>query len=459
MKHDEDDSEAVDCLICLDAMTQADHRHALQCHCGFNMCRSCIESLITSSKDDYMEASDGNYHVKVFLNCPNCRSNLSESIRDTVLLRRADAVWDLVENEDVDNLTASQLRMKRALQDDPEVQLAVEEAERREDAFFGRSFSSKISRSRSNEDSQDEEWGVEADIIQGVHKSFRMPPPPKPTNAESFSRKKKIDTTLLAGLEFYMKEEEQEYVTAKLTSGEPTKLAEAAVILQQVSDLCRSPNSQLRQSALVRRQRKSSVYMLIEESREAHSKAKPPTTAILTNNKVTAAEHRQAALQLAEEADFFRFHPLPVRMPKSVQLSLQDAQKLSFCDDTWNGTVMDAFSKISISNWGKKITKKETNHPGVRYILDGGFNQPNMGPIRIDMEQPRVLIASVSREAGHQGVLKGDVVTHIDGEEFRGTAAALVELLLENHSDVSVRLVLNACNSTAEALKRRSLVD
>ena len=80
------DLNDVDCPICMDTMTAADIEHPMQCkseHCTYNFCMTCIESLITSSKDDYMEASDGNLHVKIFLHCPNCRSDLSLSIRDT----------------------------------------------------------------------------------------------------------------------------------------------------------------------------------------------------------------------------------------------------------------------------------------------------------------------------------------------------------------------------------------
>lgn len=74
-----ENDEVEDCQICLDPMSPADLAHPIRCptRCGFNFCLSCIESLITSSKDDYGEASDGNMHVKVFLNCPNCRAGTS----------------------------------------------------------------------------------------------------------------------------------------------------------------------------------------------------------------------------------------------------------------------------------------------------------------------------------------------------------------------------------------------
>lgn len=82
-----------DCQICFGPMSESDLKHPLQCatpHCYFNFCASCIQSLIKSSEDAYMVGSDGSRQVKVFLQCPNCRYDLSKSIRRTLLLRTAD---------------------------------------------------------------------------------------------------------------------------------------------------------------------------------------------------------------------------------------------------------------------------------------------------------------------------------------------------------------------------------
>ena len=125
---------AEDCPICLDEMSPADVLHPVQCRCGYNFCAGCIESLITSSKDDYQEASDGNLHVKVFLHCPNCRSDLGGSIRDTLLCRK---VCNLEEHTTTDELTQSEMRLQQVL-DDPEVKLAIREAQQRQDDFFGK---------------------------------------------------------------------------------------------------------------------------------------------------------------------------------------------------------------------------------------------------------------------------------------------------------------------------------
>jgi hypothetical protein len=82
-----------DCQICFGPMSESDLKHPLQCatpQCHFNFCASCIQSLIKSSEDAYMVGSDGSRQVKVFLQCPTCRCDLSKSIRRTLLLRTAD---------------------------------------------------------------------------------------------------------------------------------------------------------------------------------------------------------------------------------------------------------------------------------------------------------------------------------------------------------------------------------
>lgn len=89
-----------DCPICLEVMEVADLRHPLQCHCGYNFCRSCLQSLISSSQDDYEMASDGSRRVKIFLHCPHCRSDLQTSVRDTLLLRRTDAAQAALQEEE-----------------------------------------------------------------------------------------------------------------------------------------------------------------------------------------------------------------------------------------------------------------------------------------------------------------------------------------------------------------------
>ena len=223
----EDEQSHLDCTICLDRMHMVDYKHPLQCEfrqCGFNFCMNCIESLITSSKDDFQMSSDGNRHVKVYLHCPNCRSDLGWTIRDTLLLRKADFIL-MNEHLSDSQLSASQLRLKHEIHK-PQVQQAIQTARKLEAEFFGKQLesihskaaenaaaTSSSSRSNSLRSSRnDEEWGVEADLLNGVHSSIHLPKgqllsmEPEPVQA---------DKTLLQGLDYAMTEGTSSYFSRK----------------------------------------------------------------------------------------------------------------------------------------------------------------------------------------------------------------------------------------------------
>ena len=56
-------------------------------------------------------ASDGNRHVKVHLNCPNCRADISGTIEKTIVLRRKALAEELQTVADSD-LSAKELQSK-----------------------------------------------------------------------------------------------------------------------------------------------------------------------------------------------------------------------------------------------------------------------------------------------------------------------------------------------------------
>lgn len=378
-----------------------------------------------------------------------------------------------------------------------EVQLAIQEAMDRENIFFGKEKELNVV-AEDKDDTQFtdsftrniKEMGVEADIDSGVHTSFvirKNQPAPKD--------KSRIDPTLFQGLDCAMSKEEQETLTELLTSGDTNKLAGAAEILHGIAIRIHKglpPPKPLEELSKPQRSRSSSIYQLIDESKIAQQKA------VLADKKAVAgtvnrkravmpqefkrirtnerfANHKAVEKEIALKAQFMKLHPLPVRMPKFVEFNLHDkksrsflpfflssdesAYPLSFCDDVWDGSVIDAFCKISVTG-GKEpiVTKKVCENVGVINILEGGGDGVEDW---IDSERGRVLVASVRSEAGRQGVLKGDVVTHFNGEEFEGTAAdldAAIKAQAERSSTGTFSLVLNAEPSVAEALKRRAMI-
>jgi hypothetical protein len=357
-----------DCIICLDEMQGSDYVHLLQCerHCGFNMCKNCIESLLSSSKDGFQEASDGNMHVKVYLHCPNCRSDLSHSIRDTLLLRKVNELRNtkILETE----WTNSQIRLKNALHTN-EVQKAIKHARKMEAEYFGNEddFDDEdddddFFGGNDNEEYIEEQWGVEADVSNGVHDSFYSPRPPDPVIREEAIR---VDPTLFAGLDYFLTEDERREVTELMTRGDPSLLAEAAEILYTVAQNISSnltkpaslaannrpttattdkPANNRRKSSLCRG---SSVYQLIADAEVAHGKEEKKVSeqihALQQNNanpRSRVGQHRQMERELRIQADFQKRFPIPVRMPKAVQLDLSHPFDLELVDYTWSGELL-----------------------------------------------------------------------------------------------------------------------
>ena len=140
------------------------------------------------------------------------------------------------------------------------------------------------------------------------------------------------------------------------------------------------------------------------------------------------------------------------------------------------GTVLDAYSKISIG-FGNTITQRRPNNVNVGNILG---NEPNVvksvrgncalgfcvsidddpGDYRdIFIAMPgrlRVLVSQTG-QIGKLGAVRGDVLTHVDGENVDGkTAAQVLEIMKTKDTQDFIMLTLNAELSVADALKRRA---
>jgi len=179
---------------------------------------------------------------------------------------------------------------------------------------------------------------------------------------------------------------------------------------------------------------------------------------------------------------------------------------MTFVDDEWDGSIADAFARARVvsvaaargnkgreggvvSNEGEKgggggggggATTTTSNTTTKMMIVKGrigprteiekeGVNRILAESSRIaanDGRPPfrtkRVLVASVRGQAGKCGIMKGDVITHVNGEPFTGTAndlrATLIHAYEEQGNDGIVMLVVNAEECTAEALRLRSRV-
>jgi hypothetical protein len=443
-----------------------------------------------------MEASDGNRHVKVYLHCPNCRSNLGPTIRDTILLRKVDA---LPFHDDLHigkgclhwqpELSPKQLEWKRAIDTDVMLLKEISDARSREAKFFedreyhhhhddeasGNSSSSssndhQIDSLYNADDYGDDEWGFEVDDALGPHETMKIP---REMWYNTRDRALWIDTTLLAGFEDSMTPVDQELVTKYMTSGDTGKLATAAQLMSGIADFVYEGKTNCCPTLSSKR---PSVYELIEASHKARfplarngssktTKSNFTRTPFRRRTNSKLQHHLEMERQLRETQVYMHLHPLPVRMPKYMEIQLDDLElsqspfPLTFCDDMWDGTVMDAFSKISIGPMGH-ITRKRPENLGVRNVLDGGTRSANCEDVRIDTERPRVLVRYVGPEIGRKGIMKGDVLTHVNGMEVHGNVTEVESLFqtCRHTTPPKLKLVFNAERSVAEALRLRSSV-
>ena len=262
-----------------------------------------------------------------------------------------------------------------------------------------------------------------------------------------------------------------EYMVILLSSQQNNnKFHSATELLDRVAHLsrlgqypCMKRVNSMHGSVRIRRSLLQSIRDVIKDANEEKEK---DTLAHRFGNKLQMGTTREQKLlndlEIKREMRYMTEHPLPARMPKYAELTANDPKlfALSVVDDVWDGSVQDAFSRIIVNKsllGGKiQIKKQYAETPGIRRIIDANSAKHN-GKGIIDIERPRVVVSSVAKEAGMQGVSSGDVVSHINGDEFLGTADDLRGLIGETVDGTTMTFAFNADQAVAEALRRRSL--
>lgn len=383
---------AADCPICLDEMDPSDSQYPLLCptKCGYNFCTKCIDHLVASSKCGYEEASDGSRQVKVKLICPQCRGDLSNTIKDTLLMRqayKASKYKDIPDSE----LNATELRIKH--------EFSVEDAQAVRDAE---------ARLRKFHEMDTQALDVQPSLSADGHEV---------TDKNEFI----VDTSLFNGLEYAMSEAEQVYVAKLMISGDADLLAQAAEIINSISQIALQGTTPSMKNAAAKQ---------------------PPT--------MTARERAHEKVKLEELARERKNNPLPARMPRYGTITAFKTNRrkstMIFMDDEWDGSIADAFSRMH-------TTQKSVGMQKIVSLADD--------PYMATVSTPRVKIRSVRGEAGRLGLQPGDVVTHINGEKFNGNTDALDQhiqnMYYENpENPPTFTIVVNAEPSTAQVLKLRA---
>ena len=139
---------------------------------------------------------------------------------------------------------------------------------------------------------------------------------------------------------------------------------------------------------------------------------------------------------------------------------------------------MDAYSKISIG-FGNKITQRRPRNLNVANILGTESNVVKSAAVSCALGlctsscdddngdysdiyialpgRSRVLISHTGH-IGKLGAVRGDVVTHLDGEDVSGKKVAdVLEIIKAKNAQECIMLTLNAEVSVADALRRRAL--
>lgn len=266
-----------------------------------------------------------------------------------------------------------------------------------------------------------------------------------------------------------MTDQEKQYITYLLTSGCPNNLATAAELLDRVAHLsrlgqqpCTKRKNSLCGGKQIKRSMLESIRNIIQEGMEEQDKKFTNKRAHQFRQNGTRREQKmQSDLERKKEMKYMAMHPLPVRMPKYAELVADspDLFSLTLLDDKWDGSVQDAFSRITVNKGllgNIHVKKHYSETPGIRKIIDACSAKHN-GKGIIDIVRPRVIVASVTREAGMQGIVAGDVVSHINGDEFTGTADEMRQLIAGSEGGRLMNFAFNADKAVAEALRRRSL--
>jgi hypothetical protein len=318
-----------------------------------------------------------------------------------------------------------------------------------------------------------------------------------------------IDTSLLRGLDPIMSPPEQAQLTALLTSGNPNDLASAAQIFHTLSSLLvKSGTLATTSTSSSSTQQQERTVEESQRVQDSFAKAyKKPSTnnkkdvKIAFNNYESRVRKDKLSYD-AEQRSQKRILPLPVRMPRLVIIENFDPDgtpvprrkilgggmriqkpSLVFVDDEWDGTLGSAFTKFTVKKDRPKVpdihaairSMRDSNSTtGVEvHVVVGELQEDNKGMLMIaelleggydaklqaDAEA-RVLIADAHNDAAKLGLHRGDIVTHVNGGEFRGSAEELNLLIKAQFcgaEEGKLELVVNAELAIAEALRLRSL--
>ena len=392
-----------ECTICLSKLQDHESEYPLLCpeNCSTNICTYCSAN--------FLKCSDGGHRNKIDLpSCPKCNADISHAIKDTHLMRCVRQV-QLSSSKDVSDsdLTGEELRVKYSASKEE-----IENAQQRLDGY------STVDRNIGRPHISSSEPGTTS----------------RPTTVAG------IDTDLLSGLEGFMSIEEQRYITELLTSGVTNQVAKATQILSEIRRIHPSTSNT---SDSFQNLNKKMVY--------------PLKSLFAKKTRLGVAEQRAIDMSIPSASEGGLCLALP-RMPKYVVLKAdfdayaRHSKILKFKDDTWDGSLADAFSRMYTGNSDDRRSDDDD---------DDDDDDDADSSSEESKSENRVVITSSRGQAARVGIVKGDVVSHINMEEFHGCAENLREMIqhfyISGSGSGTFSMVLNGDQATADELRKRQV--
>ncbi|KAG7354126.1 hypothetical protein IV203_003482 [Nitzschia inconspicua] len=412
--------EPQDCPICLETLTISEQVvYPLPCQkCDFNYCNRCVDGFCKSAQDDFQVASDGSRQVKVTVSCPQCRSKYPMDIHDILLLRQAHSLGtSVIRNGELlgdSDLTATQLSWKRdfmaastrdKVRDAQALYLyctkgKLDESVVEKEAMVWKTLLEKLPVEVEEEDHNEDdiEGAVSHDGDQS--QSSRSTKKSSPRN-----KKPTVDDTLFQGLHDFISKDEKIYLTELFASGDLRSLAQAAMILHGILRLSMSGKA----------------------------------AAFAKQNEVPMSKYemqKQVDLIAKTKASF----PLPNHMPGYFLIPSYSKR--------------DGFMTLADQEWDGSIAPPQVSQRVFDQIYGSLYKPPQD-------EYPKavVTVQGVRGPVGRLGLRRGDVVTHVNEVEWKGSAIDLQQYIYDchtNHPQDEISLMVNCTSATATFLKLRN---
>ncbi len=401
------------CVICLNQLEYQDKEFPLLCpkKCT-NVCSNCLPYLKQTSENDSDGDNNRNSTGSGKYLCPKCRAEISyQAFEDLQFMRAVTNLENMVKAGTTDSdMSGAELRLKYSVTPS-QIKCAKQRL-------------------------QDHESGINTSIRPLVSaSSATVTEAPNKQLHEKTGISDNIDSILLGGLDSFMSEDEQVYITELMTSGDTRKLGQAAQILSEIKRL--NCIDQFTQNHLLNPM--SSLWTLTRSS--------------------SAPEQRalQMAIPSGGEGDDLPLMPKHVILTADFDIFARHGKVLKFKDDGWDGTIADALARVYVSKSGSNSEDDESDDP--EYEEEERFGEEEGFLNDGDRKKNRVLVTAARGQAARAGIRNGDVVTHINNEEFLGNAETLKKMIQTYYLDSDIptfTMVLNAEQSTADALAKRA---